>query len=94
MTLKKEELNGKTAFSYGPLVLALDEGKGNKDIDKDICLADEVGYLEKAKDGEMLRYRIKRVGGEDLIFTDYSSCGKNWETSNSKTSVWLNVKTL
>ncbi|MBR4419999.1 MAG: glycoside hydrolase family 127 protein, partial [Clostridia bacterium] len=34
MTLKKEELNGKTAFSYGPLVLALDEGKGNKDIDK------------------------------------------------------------
>lgn len=92
MQLQREELNEKTAFSYGPIVLALDEGKGNKDIDEDIYLSESVGRLEKPDNGEMLRYRLKRKDGQDLIFVDYASSGKNWATSDYKTSVWLTVK--
>jgi DUF1680 family protein len=92
MQLQKEQLNGKTAFIYGPIVLALDEGKGNIDIDKDIYLAESVGRLENPDKDEMLRYRLKRKDGQDLIFVDYSSCGKNWSTSDDKTSVWLTIK--
>lgn len=41
---------------------------------------------------ETLCYCIKRVNGEDLIFTDYVSSGKNWSTTDDKLSVWFNVK--
>lgn len=92
MRLQKERLNDKTALHYGPIVLALDEGKGNKDIDKDIYLAEEVGKVEQPNEKEMFRYRIKRENAEDLVFTDYASSGKNWATSDDKVSVWLTIK--
>lgn len=92
MTLQKEELNNKTAFVYGPIVLALDEDKGNKNIDKDIHLSGETWQFEKPNENEIVRYRAKRVDGDDLIFTDYASCGKNWANSDAKVSVWLSIK--
>ena len=92
MRLQKERLNDKTALHYGPIVLALDEGKGNKDIDKDIYLAEEVGKVEQPHEKEMFRYRIKRENADDLIFTDYASSGKNWATSDDKVSVWLRIQ--
>ena len=92
MCLQKEVLNNKTAFIYGPIVLALDEGKGNKDIDKDIYLEKDGGVLIKPNKSEILRYKARRVGGEDLIFIDYASSGKNFETTNDKISVWFNIK--
>lgn len=91
MQLQEEKLNGKTAFRYGPLILALDEAKGNRDINKEIVLSKEVG-LEQALPTELLRYRMKRANGEDLIFTDYASSGKSWAKSEDKISVWLNVQ--
>ena len=50
----------------------------------------EVCCIEKANKDEMFRYRIKKIGVEDLIFIDYVSSGKNWATSNDKVSVWVN----
>ena len=91
MQLQEDKLNGKTAFTYGPLVLALDETKGNRNIDKEIVLSKE-GRLEKTLPTELLRYRLKRANGEDLIFTDYASSGKAWAQSEDKISVWLNVR--
>ena len=91
MRLQKEQLNEKTAFIYGPIVLALDEGKGNKNIDQDIYLSGDDGQFAPPDKNEMLRYRLKRIGGEDLIFTDYASSGKNWATSDCKMSVWLSI---
>lgn len=92
MRLQKEQLNERTAFIYGPIVLALDEGKGNRDIDQDIYLVKDDGQFDKPDKNEMIRYRVGRIGGEDLIFTDYASSGKNWATSDDKISVWLSIK--
>ncbi len=91
MRLQEEKLNGKTAFTYGPFVLALDEAKGNRNIDKEIVLSGE-GELETPMPTEMVRYRFKKENGEDLIFTDYASSGKAWANSEDKISVWLNVR--
>ena len=92
MRLQKEQLNERTAFIYGPIVLALDEGKGNRDIDQDIYLVKDDGQFDKPDKNEMIRYRVGRIGGEDLIFTDYASSGKNWAISDDKISVWLSIK--
>ncbi len=92
MRLQKELLNNKTAFIYGPIVLALDEGKGNRCIDNDIYLVDEDGKFYPPEKNEIIRYCVRRIGGDDLIFTDYSSSGKNWANSDDKISVWLDIK--
>ncbi len=92
MTFKKTELNDKTAFTYGPLVLALDEGKGNKDINGVIRLKTKTGKIETPMAKELFRYRVAREDGEDLIFTDYASSGTIWENCEDKFSVWLNVR--
>ena len=92
MQIEKVELNEKTAFTYGPLVLALDEGKGNKDINESILLKENTGKVEIPSNKELFRYRVERENGEDLVFTDYASSGKNWGNSEDKISVWLNVK--
>ena len=45
----------------------------------------------EAEDGEMLRIKLK-CEGEDVLLTDYQSCGKHWNNMNAKVSVWLNAK--
>ena len=92
MSLQKEELNGKTAFTYGPVVLALDEAKGNIGINENIRIKSNTGKVELPEPKEMLRYRMERENGKDLIFTDYASSGKNWENSENRISVWLDVE--
>lgn len=92
MQIETVELNEKTAFTYGPLVLALDEEKGNKDINESILLKENTGKVEIPSNKELFRYRVERENGEDLVFTDYASSGKNWGNSEDKISVWLNVK--
>ena len=83
--------NDKTAFAFGPLILALDEAKGNKNIDKEIQISAPNGMVEKAEEKEMFRYRIKGET-EDYLFTDYASSGKEWDKTEDKISVWLDVK--
>ena len=89
--IMREELNGKTAFTYGPVVLALDEEKGNKDLYGGIVLSCDSGKMQTAMDGEIIRYTIKRENGDELVFTDYASCGKDWEFKNGKICVWIKV---
>ena len=92
MELEKVYLNGKTAFTRGPLVLARDEYKENRKIDFDkmesIETIIELPYCED----EYYRCGAKTEDGEVIILSDYKSCGKNWTSEFNLISVWLNVK--
>lgn len=90
--LQKIVLNGKTAFTYGALVLARDEEKENGDITERIVLEEnELLYKRVAPvRGEQLRLKLKTKNG-DILLTDYASCGKNWASSRNRITVWTNV---
>ncbi len=91
MELCEEKLNEKTAFVYGPLVLALDEGKGNTNINSEGVLMGK-GKKEKPLKSEIFRYCLQIADGAELVLTDYASSGKNWNSDNNKINVWLNLK--
>ena len=90
--LKSHHLNGKTAYTYGPLVLARDEMKEGKKTDTEFIPTEYNAFkIIPAGDGEMLRILLE-CEGEDVLLTDYASCGKYWTNKNAKVSVWLNAK--
>ena len=41
---------------------------------------------------ELFRCGVKRDNAEDLVFIDYASSGEDWENSDDKISVCLEVK--
>ena len=92
MEIKSEKLNGKTAFTRGPLVLARDEYKENGKIDFE--KEEAVVSLEEVPCQEDEYFRCKAItdGGNEWILSDYKSCGKNWTSDLNLISVWLNVK--
>lgn len=90
--LKSHYLNGKTAYTYGPLVLARDEIKEGKKTDSEFTPSECNAFkLLPCGDGETLRILLE-CEGEDVLLTDYASCGKYWTNKNAKVSVWLNAK--
>ena len=90
--LKSHHLNGKTAYTYGPLVLARDEIKEGKKTDSTFSPTEHNAYkIQEAGDGEMLRIMLE-CDVEDVLLTDYASCGKYWTKKNANVSVWLNAK--
>ena len=90
--LKSHHLNGKTAYTYGPLVLARDEIKEGKKTDSTFSPTEHNAYkIQEAGDGEMLRIMLE-CDIEDVLLTDYASCGKYWTKKNANVSVWLNAK--
>ena len=90
--LKSHHLNGKTAYTYGPLVLARDEMKEGKKTDTEFIPTEYSAFkIIPSGDGEMLRILLE-CEGEDVLLTDYASCGKYWTNKNAKVSVWLNAK--
>ena len=90
--LKSHFLNGKTAYTYGPLVLARDEIKEGGKIDTEFTPTEHSAFkMLPAEDGEMLRIMLECEDG-DLLLTDYASCGKHWSRKNANVSVWLNAK--
>ena len=90
--LKSHYLNGKTAYTYGPLVLARDEIKEGKKTDTEFTPSVHNAYrVVETEDGEMLRIMLE-CEGEDVLLTDYASCGKYWTKKNANVSVWLNAK--
>ena len=90
--LKSHHLNGKTAYTYGPLVLARDEIKEGKPTDSPFTPTEYNAYrIAPKEDGELLRIYLE-CEGDDVLLTDYSSCGKYWTRKDAKVSVWLNAK--
>lgn len=87
------ELNGKLAFTFGPLTLARDEQKECGDIEAPVApvLKDGKPIVNRldAKDGETVRFLVRTTDGE-LLLTDYASCGKHWMEKRNRISVWLN----
>lgn len=92
--IRERVLNGKVAFTKGPVVLA-----------RDIRLDDIQKPLNiKAKDGKALRAKLVKnqifksnatykihVGDSDILVCDYASAGKNYDSDNSCITVWENI---
>lgn len=87
-------LNGRTAFAYGPLVLARDaakEGEGT-DLTESFSVSHISAPLFIAKeDEEEIRLTLQRDDGKTLLLTDYASCGKDWQNPNCLMTVWMNI---
>ena len=84
-------LNGKIAFTYGPLVFAADALKTCKDISAPVCMQEggtEYKVLPCEK-GELVRIEVE-TENDTILLTDYQSCGKRWLEKNAIMSVWLN----
>lgn len=89
--LKKQTLNGKAAFTFGPIVLTLDSAKDPRGLEKPLCADVGCAYeILPACRNELLRLRCD-FGGEKIILTDYQSCGKQWDGGDSKITVWFNT---
>ncbi len=89
IVLVPHKLNEKTAYTYGPVVLARDEKKEGRNIEAITpkLFADDYRLLPPEGD-ECVRVAIKSDDGE-LILTDYASCGKHWNSYFTRVSVWL-----
>ena len=86
------ELNGKLAFSFGPLVLASDQLKVDYAIEKPIprsAIEHPDFTLLPPEKGEQIRLALHSVNG-DFLLTDYQSCGKKWREKNAIITVWHN----
>ena len=89
--VKTHTLNGKVAFTYGPLTLATDEQKSERELKKPVVL--ENGYVcqeKQAEKGEIIRFECDLGGGDVLILADYQSCGKKWLSDKPYMTVWFN----
>ena len=90
--LKMHQLNGKVAFTYGTLALACDSAKGSRDITTPVKVTDKFNYsILEPMEGELVRIAY-RTGEDELLLTDYQSCGKDWLQKNNVITVWLNSK--
>ncbi len=92
MKVKQIELNGKVAFTYGPLVLASDEQKSEADIQAPLNLSCFNLERADAKGEELVRFVYENADGKALVLTDYQSCGKHWLSEKSLMTVWFNLK--
>ena len=94
LPLVRHDLNGKIAFTRGPLVLARDQEKegGAPDLTEPCALAAETPTFLPPDDayGELLRLTLPRTDGSALLLTDYASCGKHWDKENARMTVWMN----
>ncbi|MBQ7770277.1 MAG: glycoside hydrolase family 127 protein, partial [Clostridia bacterium] len=91
MTFKTHTLNGKVAFTYGPLTLASDEQKCDRELKKPVVLENGFACQEKqAENGEIVRFECDLGGGDVLVLADYQSCGKKWLSDKPYMTVWFN----
>ena len=93
-TLREHLLNGKRAFTWGPLALARDGAKEPGDIAAPVRPVYGDGgalryTLEPCAPGEQLRLRLETETGPVLL-TDYASCGKRWAEQSAPITVWMN----
>lgn len=91
MSVKSHTLNGKVAFTYGPLTLATDEQKSKRELRKPVVLANGFSCQEKQTEkGEIVRFECDLGDGDALLLTDYQSCGKKWLSDKPYMTVWFN----
>ena len=94
--LEALKIDGRTAFIYGPLVLARDSNKEGRCVDLEETVRPVLdSFRMETPDeryGEVLRLVIPQRMGEPLLLTDYASCGKHWEQKNNRMTVWMNVE--
>lgn len=91
MSIKTHTLNGKVAFTYGPLTLASDEQKCQRELKKTILLEKGFACQEKlAEKGEIVRFECDLGNGDVLVLADYQSCGKKWLSDKPYMTVWFN----
>jgi len=92
MPVKMHKLNGKIAFTRGPITLARDSAKEGADAMSapvkpayplNFKLADPVG-------DELVRGYLALENGETLLLTDYQSCGKEWNSGLANITCWMN----
>ena len=91
--VKAHILNGKIAFTKGPIVLARDARFG--DITKPVPTEKrnivEAKRIKNDKFKNNVTYEIS-VGNERFLVCDYSSAGKDYDDENSCVTVWQNIK--
>ena len=97
MPLQRVDLNGYTAFTYGPLTLCRDNSKencGDKVSEVAVDFSKDFAVIKQTtREGEMLRLQLKTEQGS-ILLTDYASCGKMWKNAENRISVWLKSKAL
>lgn len=99
MHLRTEQVGERTAFLYGPLVLARDEAKeeGAVDLTEQIALITEDGHYvedwsQEPMGEELVRLTLARSDGRPpLLLTDYASAGKRWCAEKNGMTVWMNL---
>lgn len=90
MAVESHVLNGKIAYTYGPLTLATDEQKSGENLKRPINLASGIDFkMVPAREGEIVRFESE---DKRLILTDYQSCGKKWLSSKPLMTVWFDGK--
>ena len=92
VSLRVEKINGKVAFLWGPLTLARDTIKeSNSDFIKHpIAINGGMKIKRKIvpkKNGEQIRLTAALSGEQEILLTDYASCGRDWTDENSIVSV-------
>ena len=93
MTLEVHNLNGKVAFTYGPLTLASDEQKSQRELQKPVVITDEFKCQAREVEGwELVRFECTLEKDDVLVLTDYQSCGKKWLSDKPLMTVWFNGK--
>ena len=92
MPVKMHRLNGRIAFTRGPITLARDSAKEGKDAMSapvkpayplNFKLADPVG-------DELVRGYLTLEDGGSLLLSDYQSCGKEWNGALANITCWMN----
>lgn len=97
--LKVLQLGGRTAFTYGSLVLARDaEKEGGADLEEELTPVTENGKLQytlaapEDKYAEQVRIYVNLQGNKKLLLTDFASCGKKWLSKHNRMTVWMNTR--
>ena len=92
MPVKMHRLNGRIAFTRGPITLTRDSAKEGKDAMStpvkpayplNFKLADPVG-------DELVRGYLTLEDGGSLLLSDYQSCGKEWNGALANITCWMN----
>lgn len=91
--VKEHVLNGKIAFTKGPIVLVRDARFG--DITEPVPTGKQNSVKAKRVKNDKFKNNVTyeiSIGNERFPMCDYSSAGKDYDDENSCITVWQNIK--